>query len=165
MKILDVGCGDAKVEGAIGMDIVALPGVDIVHDLSKFPWPFENDSFDKIYLLNIIEHLRDPILVMEEVHRILRKGGEVFIEVVYWNHRHSVSDPQHVSFYNEVTWEFFTGKRKDYYTKTRFDMVKLTYIYDKIAKILFFGQGWLMNIFAYFLCNIKQGMQVTLRKP
>lgn len=164
MRILDVGCGDAKVKGSIGMDIVPLAGVDVVHDLSSFPWPFEDESFDKIYLLNIIEHLHDSIKVMAEVHRILKKGGEVFIEVVYWNHRHSVSDPQHVTFYNEVTWEFFTGKRKDYYTNFKFEMVELKYIYDRIARILFLGQGWLMNIFAYFLCNVKQGMQVTLRK-
>ncbi|GBF48808.1 hypothetical protein LPTSP4_03080 [Leptospira ryugenii] len=164
MKVLDVGCGDAKVEGAIGMDIAPLPGVDVVHDLSKFPWPFEENSFDKIYLLNIIEHLNSPIKVMEEVHRLLKKGGEVHIEVVYWNHRHSVSDPQHVTFYNETTWDFFLGKRKTYYTSAVFEMVKLEFIYDKIAKIVFLYQKWLMNLASYFLCNVKQGMIVTLRK-
>ena len=31
--ILDLGCGEAKVEGAIGVDNVVLPTVDVVHDL------------------------------------------------------------------------------------------------------------------------------------
>ena len=29
-KILDVGCGPNKVAGAVGIDILALPGVDVV---------------------------------------------------------------------------------------------------------------------------------------
>ena len=37
MKVLDVGCGTAKVNGAIGIDRINLPGVDVVHDLNKFP--------------------------------------------------------------------------------------------------------------------------------
>lgn len=164
MRILDVGCGDAKVEGAIGMDLVGLPGVDVVHDLNQFPWPFEDSSFDRVYMLNIIEHLPDTIKVMEEAHRILKVGGELHIEVVYWNHRHSVSDPQHVTFFNEITWDFFTGARKEYYTKARFEMVSFRYIYDKAARIIFLWQKWLMNLLAYFLCNVKQGMIVVLRK-
>jgi len=64
-KILDVGCGTAKVKGAIGLDIAPLPGVDVVHDLNKFPWPFENGTFDEIYMLDVIEHLDDTIGVME----------------------------------------------------------------------------------------------------
>ena len=44
MKILDLGCGDNKVEGAGGLDNVSLSGVDIVHDLLDFPYPIENES-------------------------------------------------------------------------------------------------------------------------
>jgi len=36
-KILDVGCGTAKINGAIGIDRVNLPKVNIVHDLNQFP--------------------------------------------------------------------------------------------------------------------------------
>ncbi len=163
IKILDVGCGDAKVVGAIGIDCAALPGVDVVHDLTKFPWPFPDEFFDQVYMLNIIEHLPDTIRIMEEVHRLLKKGGMVHIEVVYWNHMHSISDPQHVRFFNEITWEFFTGKRKGYYTKAQYQMESFEYIYDGNAKRIFRCE-WLMNKLSYFLCNIKQGMKVVLKK-
>ena len=43
MKILDLGCGSVKVEGAVGLDNVGIPGVDIVHDLLDFPYPIENE--------------------------------------------------------------------------------------------------------------------------
>lgn len=163
MDVLDVGCGDAKVEGAIGLDCCELPGVDIVHDLTNYPWPIEDNKFDKVYLNNLIEHLPDTIKVMEEVHRVLKPGGEVIISVVYWNHKHSISDPQHVSFFNEVTWEFFTGDRKEYYTSARFEMKKFEYIYDPEAKKTFKSKR-LMNFLSKYLCNIKQGMNVVMAK-
>lgn len=162
-KILDVGCGDAKVAGAIGMDCVKLPGVDVVHDLTQYPWPFADGTFDKVYLMNIIEHLPNPLRVFEEVCRVCKVGGEVHVEVVYWNHRHAVSDPQHVTFYNEHTWDFLTGERKGYYTKARFQIKSLDFIYDSIAKRIFWSK-WLMNKLSYFLCNIRQGMKVVLIK-
>ncbi|MHA1979217.1 MAG: hypothetical protein ACW98I_20110, partial [Candidatus Hodarchaeales archaeon] len=37
-KILDVGCGTEKIDGAIGIDRVKLDGIDIIHDLDKYPW-------------------------------------------------------------------------------------------------------------------------------
>lgn len=163
-KILDVGCGDAKVKGAIGIDCVKLPGVDIVHDLNKYPWPFKKETFDDIYMLNIIEHLPNTVKVIEEVYRILKKGGRLHIEVVYWNHRYAVADPQHVSFFNEVTWEFFTGQRKEYYTGARFSMEKFEYIYDKKSSLLFLHCTPLMRVLSYFFSNIIQGMEVTLVK-
>ncbi len=162
--ILDVGCGDMKVKNAIGIDCAILPGVDIVHDLNKYPWPFKKETFDEIYMLNIIEHLPNAIKVMEEVHRILKKDGKVHIVTVYWNHRHSVTDPQHVSSFNEHTWDFFTGKRKGYYTKARFKLEKFKFTYDKKAAIVFLNIKPLMRLFSYFLCNVIDGMHLTLRK-
>jgi ubiquinone/menaquinone biosynthesis C-methylase UbiE len=162
-RILDVGCGDAKVRGAVGIDCAPLPGVDVVHDLTKFPWPFPDETFDKVYMLNIIEHLPDTISIMEEVHRLVKKGGTVHIEVVYWNHMHSISDPQHVRFFNEITWEFFTGKRKGYYTKAQFHLESFDYIYDANARRLFRFER-LMDVLSHYLCNIKQGMKVVLKK-
>lgn len=44
--MVDLGCGNAKTVGAIGVDNVALPGVDVVHDLLDFPYPFDTGSAD-----------------------------------------------------------------------------------------------------------------------
>ncbi|PNX53275.1 MAG: hypothetical protein BV458_05340 [Thermoplasmata archaeon M9B2D] len=162
--ILDLGCGEKKVEGSIGVDNVALPGVDVVHDLSIFPYPFKDESADVIYLNNIIEHLPDTIKVMEEMYRILKPGGLLHIETVYWNHKDSISDPQHKSFFNETTWEFFTGKRKTYYTKAQFRMESFKYTYDYRTRKLCLGIKPLMNVLSFFLCNIRAGMIVELRK-
>lgn len=163
IKVLDVGCGDAKVKGAIGIDSVALPGVDIVHDLNFYPWSIKDNSYDLIYMNNIIEHLPNPIKVMEEIYRILKPGGKVKIVTVYWNHYHSITDPQHVSFFNEYSWDFFTGKRKGYYTKSRFKIESLDLTYDAYAKAVF-RNNRLLKFLSRFLCNIVDGIHITMVK-
>jgi len=56
-KRLDVGCGQRKLPGAIGLDRVALPGVDVVHDLNVLPYPFPDNEFNEIYARHVIEHV------------------------------------------------------------------------------------------------------------
>lgn len=163
MKILDVGCGTAKTKGAIGIDRIKLNGVDIVHDLNKFPWPLKDETFDEIYMNDIIEHLDDTIKVMEECYRLLKSGGKLYIRVVYWNHKYSFSDPTHVRFFSEISFEFFTGKRRSYYTNAKFKLEKFEYIYDRGARRVLRSRR-VMNFLSRFLCNIKQGMKVTLVK-
>jgi len=41
---LDIGCGSKKTKGSIGLDIVKHKNVDIVHDLTKFPYPIKDDE-------------------------------------------------------------------------------------------------------------------------
>jgi len=70
MKKLDIGCGAAKKEGFIGVDKIPFSGVDIVHNLDTFPYPFADNEFEEIEMRNVIEHFSDPSKVMEEIHRI-----------------------------------------------------------------------------------------------
>jgi len=165
IQILDIGCGDKKTDGAIGVDNVSLPGVDILHDLKTYPWPFPDNHADYIYMNSIIEHLPDTFRVMEEVHRILKPGGVVKITTSYWNHHDSISSPQHCSFFDEKTWRYFTTDAGGYYTKARFEMMSLEYQYDYRNKYFFLCLKPLMNLASVFLCNIKAGMIVEMRKP
>lgn len=49
--------------------------VDVVWDLNKCPYPFEDDSVDYVLAKHVLEHLDDVISVMNGLHRILKKGG------------------------------------------------------------------------------------------
>ena len=64
MKVLDIGCGVNKVEGSIGVDVVKMPGVDVVHDLSLIPWPFEDDEFSTVIANHFLEHCTDIVSVL-----------------------------------------------------------------------------------------------------
>ena len=83
MKRLNLGCGSDIKEGYINLDITKLEGVDIVHNLQKLPYPFEDNYFDEIYARMIIEHLDNPIKIIQELYRMLKKSGKLIIEVPY----------------------------------------------------------------------------------
>ena len=58
-SILDVGCGQNKFEGAIGLDSNPRSHADVIHDLGSFPYPFEANQFDEIICRHVIEHVPD----------------------------------------------------------------------------------------------------------
>lgn len=51
-----------------------------VHDLAD-PWPVEGDSIDAVVLLDVIEHLEDPVRVLSHARQALRVGGGVIVTV------------------------------------------------------------------------------------
>jgi SAM-dependent methyltransferase len=134
---LNVGCGADIREGWINLDVAALPGVDVVHNLEQFPWPFEDSAFDEIVLINVLEHLSDTVAVMEELHRISAPNGSVRIRVPYWNSPDAISDPTHKRSFNEHTFDFFdpntrSGRERAYYSKARFHIEEL-FFYKRVV--------------------------------
>lgn len=95
-KILDIGAADGtfskqildatNANSLIGLDVLKT-SVDwankhwkknnkmkfIVGDAHKLK--FKNNSFDAVFALEVLEHVHDPVKVLKEVKRILKKGG------------------------------------------------------------------------------------------
>jgi SAM-dependent methyltransferase len=107
LKILDLGCGNTKRPGAVGVDFNDRTATDIVHNLNSFPYPFEDSSFDEIYLDNVLEHLDDVMRVMEEVHRICKPGGIVKVIVPYFRSLWAFIDPTHKHFFTVQSFAYF----------------------------------------------------------
>lgn len=84
-RVLDLGCGGNKLNGAIGIDSDKNSHADIIHDLNKFPYPFPKNYFDLIYCSHILEHLDDYERVLKEIHRIARRGAKVVIKVPHFS--------------------------------------------------------------------------------
>ena len=99
-KILDLGCGSHKQQNAFGVDSINFYGVDLVHDLNKTPYPLKSDDWDVIYLDNVLEHLDNTFLILEEVHRLLKPGGECRIYVPYFRSHWSFMDPTHIRHFS-----------------------------------------------------------------
>jgi SAM-dependent methyltransferase len=74
---LDIGGGSHPMEGCANMDVRYFPGVDFVHNLEKFPWPFPDESVSFVFGSHILEHINptmpDPKLV-GLIDLLLNKG-------------------------------------------------------------------------------------------
>jgi len=92
---LDIGCGklnSGKIKiyrrylgkyipkDYLGVDIVQLPGVDIVCDIEK-GLPFKDESVNEIICIHVLEHVENLESVMKEFHRVLKPGGVIRIWV------------------------------------------------------------------------------------
>src|SRR5215831_16257964 len=109
--VLDIGCGTRKAEpGAIGIDSAARSGADVVWNLDDFPWPLETDCFERIHMSHIIEHVRDVMKTMAEVHRIGRNGADVFITTPHFSSHNSYTDLTHVRHLAGRSFRYFTGE-------------------------------------------------------
>jgi len=129
-QILDIGCGNHKVRGAIGLDSVKIKGVDVVHDLNKFPYPFKKNSFDIIYANQVLEHL-EPSLddIMGELCRICKPNGVIKIIIPHALSVGAFSDFTHKKFFTWFTFDYFGSNEQSYYTKTRLRIIKRKFIY------------------------------------
>ena len=101
MRILDLGCGDNKVENSIGLDCADLHDVDVKHDLLSLPYPFDDESFELIYLRHVIEHfiLDDINNIFNECWRLLKKDGNLIVIVPHVYSISAFMDPTHKSYF------------------------------------------------------------------
>jgi SAM-dependent methyltransferase len=67
-------------------------GFDRVVTGSGSSLPFPDDSFDLVALFDVIEHIEDDRAVLEEVRRVLKPGGRVFISVPAYQFLFSQND-------------------------------------------------------------------------
>lgn len=113
---LDVGCGDWKQEGCIGMDMRDREGVDVVHDAEVLPWPFQDDTFTKVILSHVMEHLNPKlhVLIMDEIWRVTKPGGVVMLAMPYPGSMGHWQDPTHIKPWNEATPTYFDPEHSLY---------------------------------------------------
>lgn len=106
---LDVGCGDNKQQGCVGMDQRKLEGVDVVHDCEKLPWPFEDDTFNRVFMVHMMEHIKPWLVIdiMNEMWRIMKPDGVLMMVMPYPGSAGHWQDPTHIKPWNETTPHYF----------------------------------------------------------
>lgn len=94
--VYDLGAGGRKIAPHVQtVDFFDSPGTDIVADVTDLP--IEADSADLVISTGLIEHVEDAGAVFREMHRILKPGGEVYIEIPFMQQHHD--DPIDVRRY------------------------------------------------------------------
>ena len=82
--ILNLGSGVPLYEKAgpfdmIHVDLYPYEGVDLVCDAAELP--FQDDSVDGIYNESLIEHLKRPEIVLDEIKRVLKIEGKAYLVI------------------------------------------------------------------------------------
>lgn len=107
LAVADIGCGATKqVPWAVGVDYVAQPGVDVVANVDE-GLPFATASLDHVFAVHILEHVRDMVAVMAELHRVLRPSGLLHVLCPHWRHVNAAADPTHVRAIDVLTFRWF----------------------------------------------------------
>src|SRR5262249_27825375 len=98
-KTLDVGCGEGGFSRELALRGLDVTGVDVdadaiataernkkllnvqyhthVGDAAKLPFP--DQSFEQVISTDVIEHVPDPVVVMREIRRVLKPGGNFVV--------------------------------------------------------------------------------------
>lgn len=80
-KVLSVASGYIKIPGVLNIDIYPYKGVDVISDAHSLS--FRSEKFEAVILENILEHTVNPVQVVKESFRVLKKGGIIFVELPF----------------------------------------------------------------------------------
>ena len=165
-NVLEVGCGEGrgieliigeaehytaidKIESAIAALRVKFPtGTFLSGNIPPLS-DFKDNSFDRVVSFQVIEHIQDDVLFLQEIHRVLKPGGVALLTTP--NRSMSLSrNPWHIREYtgveltllakkifngvdmkgitgNEKVMEYYDRNKKSVERITRFDFLKLQY--------------------------------------
>lgn len=70
----------------IGTDVYASATTDLLCDAHKLP--FDDDTFDGVWIQAVLEHVLDPAVVVGEVRRVLKADGLVYAETPFMQQVH-----------------------------------------------------------------------------
>ena len=101
-KLLDIGCAGGTFTNELSKycqaDITAIdvspeaieyarqtyPHINFrIHDAADKQFPFADNSFDTITILETLEHVLNPVEVLQEMHRMVKPDGQVIVLVPY----------------------------------------------------------------------------------
>ncbi len=158
-RTLDVGCGPYKIPGAVGIDQQLWPGVDVVYNLERYPWPFADGAFERVICRHSLGHLSDVVKAIEEIHRVLRPGGRVEIVAPHFSSDNAFVDPTRRAFFGYRSMDYFCANSdgKYRYTQRQFALreVRISFQqahvfegdFKKFNPFKWVGLEWLINRF------------------
>ncbi len=125
LRKIDLCGGINTARGFHALDRSVPSGYGTECDLEQ-RWPLEDSSVGVLRAFDAIEHLRDPIATMNEAYRVLAPGGFMLVmvpstdamleeldegRVRLINGSGAYCDPTHVSFWNALSFRYYTDDR------------------------------------------------------
>jgi methionine biosynthesis protein MetW len=133
-RVLDLGCSDGQLAQRLrarghhvtGVDLVARNGVKervdrfVEADLEQGVPPDVGESFDVVVAADVLEHVRSPKRILEDVRSLLAPGGSLLVSLPNFGHwyprtrvalgrfdydRRGILDKDHVRFFTRRSFE------------------------------------------------------------
>ncbi len=160
--VIELGCGEKKQPGTIGIDKLPLKNVDYVWDLEKGLSFLPDNSVDEIRSKHFLEHVEHFEELTKEIHRVLKPGGIQIVTVPHFSNPYYYSDFTHRRFFGLYSYDYFSEpefqlRRKvpAFYVDYRFRIKKRrlvfkspTFFFRNIFKVYFLDHIFNMN--SYF---------------
>ncbi len=128
-RLVDIGCSRGQFVGYAGEAGYTAEGVEPAPDIAAAARAlglnvrtglleeqrFDDATFDAASLFEVVEHLREPMPLLQECRRILKPGGLLLISTgnaaswtvaamgARWDYFHIEKDGGHISFFNPVS--------------------------------------------------------------
>ena len=102
-RLLDIGCGTGEYTIEMARRFASVDAVDIeperlelfqqrcpdnttVHPMSANELMFEDETFDVVTMIEVLEHLSNPVTALCEIQRVLKVGGRLLLTTPnrYW---------------------------------------------------------------------------------
>lgn len=163
MKKLNFGCGKIIKKGWVNVDGQKAKGIDKSFDFEKFPYPLKANEFDYILLDNVFEHLINLNDILDELHRISKKGAVIEIIVPYYNCSGAYNDVTHVNFFNKVSiinlitpHVYYSHEKR----KKEFKIVELTLVPTRLGKLF---PKFMREKVSFILAEIYSDIKVKIK--
>ena len=130
--VLNLGSGKKPRPGAVNVDASARLRPDLVHDLDVIPWPLPDRHFTEVHAYDVVEHLQDVVLTMQEIYRVCAPGARVFITVPHFSSANSFTDPTHRHYFSARSMLYFTDEHElSFYSSARFRQRQGTIVFKR----------------------------------
>lgn len=146
-SVLDLGAGERKrAPHVLNLEIAAVSHTDVVGDGHALP--FADESLDAVIIEAVLEHVLDPIGMVEEIRRVLKPGGSVCAAVPFLQGYHpSPTDYQRWTL--DGFQELFNGFTRVDAGNCVGPTAALHWIFREWVGIVFsFGNLWVAKIVA-----------------
>lgn len=101
---LNIGSGKEPKTGYINVDLRKMPGlVDVAADICRLPFP--DSVFDAILADSVLEHLPNPRVAIEELHRVVKEDGVIEVRVPALGTNAAHLDPTHKYLADMKHWK------------------------------------------------------------
>lgn len=142
--ILNLGSGVKKIrEDVINVDFFPFANVDVVADITDLP--LADQSIDAIICEFVLEHLPNPERVVDEIKRVLKSGGVVYVAV-----------PFVASFHSSPNDFYRWSKQGLRHLMKDFKELDSGIRCGPTAALLYVFSEWLSTIFSFGLSKIQQ---------